>query len=111
MKCASKSGIFFAPEQDAIGGKAVATGAARFLVILLDGFRQREMDHGADGGFIDAQAESDGADKDGNSRRTSIFPDCGGGWRCPFCRDKPMALIPDSASRMTVSSTRAMVGA
>src|ERR1700690_3015719 len=58
--------VLLAPQENAIGGKAVATGAAGFLVILLDRFRQSEVDYGAHGGFIDAEAESDRADEDGN---------------------------------------------
>ncbi len=46
--------VFFAPEQHAIRGKAIAPSASRLLVILLDGFRQREVDYGADGSFVDA---------------------------------------------------------
>ncbi len=53
----------FLPEHDAVGGLAIASGAPGFLVILLDGFRQRQMDDGADGCFVNAEAEGDGADQ------------------------------------------------
>ncbi len=56
--------IFLLPEKHSIGREAVASGAPRLLVKLLDGFRQREMDHGAHGGFVDAQAERDGLPAD-----------------------------------------------
>ena len=39
-----QAGVLGLPEQDAIGGQAVAAGAARFLVILLDGFGQRRYE-------------------------------------------------------------------
>ena len=58
-----QSRISLLPKQHAIGGKTVASRTARFLVILLDRFRQREMDHSANGGFIDPQAKGDGADQ------------------------------------------------
>ena len=49
------------PQQHAIGGQPVAAGAARFLVKLLDGFRQRGVDHGAHRRLVDPQPEGDGA--------------------------------------------------
>ncbi len=36
-----QTGVLFLPEHDAVGGLAIASGASGFLVILLDGFRQR----------------------------------------------------------------------
>ena len=59
-----EAGIFFLPEQEAIGGEAVTAGAACFLVILLDTFRESEMNDGAHGGLVDAQAEGHGAHQD-----------------------------------------------
>ena len=59
-----KAGIALAPEEDAIGGKSVASGTACFLIILLDGFWQREVDHSANGGLVDAESESNCADED-----------------------------------------------
>ena len=46
--------IAASPEEEAIGGERVAAGASRFLVILLDALREREMNHRAHGGFMDA---------------------------------------------------------
>src|SRR5205823_1973582 len=45
-------------------GERVAAGATRLLVILLDALREREMNHRAHGGLIDAQAEGHRADHD-----------------------------------------------
>ena len=45
---------------------AIAPGAPRLLVILFDGFRQREMNHRAHRGLVDAQSESDRADQHAN---------------------------------------------
>src|SRR6267142_836961 len=59
-----EAGIFFLPEKKAIGGEAVTAGAACFLVILLDTFRESEMNDGAHGGLVDAQAEGHGAHQD-----------------------------------------------
>src|SRR5256885_6139108 len=49
------------PKQEAIGGVSVAASPARFLVILLDAFRQREVNYFADAGFVDAEPEGDRA--------------------------------------------------
>src|SRR5580693_923837 len=59
-----KTRIAPAPEQNAIGGKPIPTGTASFLVILLDRFRQCEMDHGANGSLVDAETESNRANED-----------------------------------------------
>ena len=59
-----EAGILLLPEEEAIGGEAVASGAARFLVILLDAFWESEMNDGAHGGLVDAQTEGHGADQD-----------------------------------------------
>src|SRR2546427_10817983 len=56
-----QAGITLLPEQKAISQKPVAPGAPRLLVVLLDRFRQREMNHGAYGSFVDTQSESYGA--------------------------------------------------
>ena len=56
--------VFFLPEEEAIGGQAVATGAAGLLIELLDAVRQTETNHRAHIRFIDAEAEGDGADED-----------------------------------------------
>src|SRR6266404_9588780 len=52
------------PEKEAIGGKAVAAGAACFLVVLLNALRESEMNDGAHGGLVDSQAERHRADQD-----------------------------------------------
>src|ERR1700741_5438372 len=52
-----------APEKNAIGGKSVAAGTAGLLVILLNRFRQGEMDHSAHGGFVDAKTEGNRSDE------------------------------------------------
>ena len=59
---AEQAGVLLLPQQDAIGGIAIAAGAAGLLIILLDRFGQGEVNHGADGGFVDAEAEGDGSD-------------------------------------------------
>src|SRR5260370_40342379 len=51
--------IAFLPQKNAIGWQAVASCAARFLVILFNRFQQREMNDGAHGGFVDAHAEGE----------------------------------------------------
>src|SRR5579864_434274 len=58
-----KARIPSAPEQNAIGGKPVATGTSRFLVVLLDRFRQSEMDHSAHCSLVDAETESNRANE------------------------------------------------
>src|SRR5580692_9872535 len=58
-----QTSIPFLPQQEAIGGQAIATSAASFLVILLDRLGQREMDHGPHCCLIDPQAERYGSDK------------------------------------------------
>jgi len=69
----NQSGIAFLPQQQAVGRQAIATGAARFLIVLFNGLRQREMDHGAHRRLIDAQSESDRADEDTNFVRHPAF--------------------------------------
>src|ERR1700758_3763889 len=59
-----KTRIAPAPEQNAIGGKPIATGTAGFLVGLLDRFRQGEMYHRADGSLVDAETEGNRANED-----------------------------------------------
>ena len=49
-----------AEEQEAVPGQAVAPGAAGFLVVALDVFRQVVMNDPADVGLVDAHAEGDG---------------------------------------------------
>src|SRR5271169_2511920 len=49
------------PEQDAIRRLPITPGAPRLLVILLDRFGKREVDYGAHGSLVDAEAKSDGA--------------------------------------------------
>src|SRR5690242_1866171 len=49
------------PKKQAVRRSTIATRAARFLVILLNRFRQREMNYGAHRGFIDPQAKSNRA--------------------------------------------------
>ena len=58
-----ESGVALLPKQQAIGGQAVAARAARFLVVLLDRFRQRKVNDGADSSLVDAQAKRNGADQ------------------------------------------------
>ncbi len=54
------------PKQEAIGRQAVTAGATSFLIILLDAFRQSEVDDFADVWLVDAEAKSESADSDGN---------------------------------------------
>src|SRR5271166_1707057 len=56
--------VFLLPEEVAIGGQAIASGAAGFLIELLDAVRQAEAHDGPDIWFVDAEAEGDGADED-----------------------------------------------
>jgi hypothetical protein len=65
--------VFLLPEEEAIGGQAVASGAAGLLIELLDAVRQPEPNHRAHIGFIDAEAEGDGADKDMNFLSHPLF--------------------------------------
>ncbi len=55
--------VLFLPKKEAIGGKTVAAGASGFLIELLDAIRQTKADDGTDVGFIDAEAEGDGANE------------------------------------------------
>jgi len=55
--------VFPFPENVAVRGQAIAPGAAGFLIELFDAFGQAEADHGADVWFVNAEAESDGADE------------------------------------------------
>ncbi len=50
--------------QNAIGGAAIASGAARFLVIGFHAARQVVMQHEADVGLVDAHAEGVGGHDD-----------------------------------------------
>ena len=47
------------PEQNAICGATVPARASRLLVILLDRWRQRQVNDRSNGGFIDAKPERD----------------------------------------------------
>ena len=50
-----QSGIAWLPQQEAVGRVTIAPGAPRFLVILLDGFWQRHVDHRAHVGLSATQ--------------------------------------------------------
>ena len=52
-----QSHVALLPEQRAIGRFAVAARTSCLLVILLDRFRQRQVNHGAHGRLINPQAE------------------------------------------------------
>ena len=54
-------------------GSAIASGASRFLVILLDRFRQREMNHRAHRRLVDAQSEGDRAHQHAHFVRHPAF--------------------------------------
>ena len=54
-----QTGITFLPQQETIGGQAIATGATGFLIILLYRLRQRQVDDGTHRGLVDAQPEGD----------------------------------------------------
>ncbi len=49
-----QASVALLPQQNAIRRKPVASGASRLLVILLDRFGQRKMNHGAHRCFINA---------------------------------------------------------
>ena len=51
-------------EQDGARGKAIASGAADFLVEGFDGCGKRGVDDRANVGLVDAHAEGDGGDDD-----------------------------------------------
>ena len=53
--------------EDALGGVAVASGAARFLVVGLDRLGQVVVDDEADVGLVDAEAEGVGRDDDADA--------------------------------------------
>ena len=57
--------VGIAVEEDGARGQAVAAGAADLLVEGLDGGGQRGVDDGAHIGLVDAHAEGDGGDDDG----------------------------------------------
>lgn len=50
--------------EDAVGDETVSASTATFLVIALEVFGDRVVDHKADIDFVDAHAESDGGDHD-----------------------------------------------
>jgi len=52
-------------EEEAVGGLAVAAGAAGFLVVAFEVFGEVAVDDEADVWFVDAHAEGDGGDDDG----------------------------------------------
>ena len=54
-----QAGVFLLPEHHAVGGAAVAPGAACLLVVLFNRFGQREMDHGPNVRLVDAESEGD----------------------------------------------------
>jgi len=105
-----QTGVSFLPEQKAIGGECVAAGAARFLVVLLDALRQREMNHRAHGRFINAQAEGHGADHDAHFIGHPFFLvlPAGAAFHLSVITDGGDAVLFEKS---TVSPTRAIVGA
>jgi hypothetical protein len=62
-----------AEEQQAVAGQAVASGAAGFLVVALDVFRQVVVDDPADVGLVDAHAEGDGGADDAGVVAEKLF--------------------------------------
>ena len=53
-----EANIAHLPQENAIRGIAVAARSSGLLIKLLDRFRQGEMNHGANSGFIDAQPKA-----------------------------------------------------
>ena len=54
-----KDEVALLPKQHAIRRTSISPRAARLLVILLDRLRQRQVNHGAHRGLVDAKAERD----------------------------------------------------
>ena len=68
------------PQEDGVGGLAVAPGAARFLEIGLGAVRQVHMDHEPDVGLVDAHAEGVGAHHHADPVRLPVLlPEGAGG--------------------------------
>src|SRR5215472_15103437 len=61
-KVSQQAGILLTPKQNTVGRFSVASRASRFLVILLQGLGQRQMNHGTDSGLVDPEAKGDCAD-------------------------------------------------
>ena len=62
-----------------MGAFAIATGAADFLGVVFEGFREVVVVDGADVGFIDPHAEGDGGADDGGFSGHEGFLDFGAG--------------------------------
>src|SRR5439155_16591391 len=54
------------PQQRTVGRLAVASGAARLLIILLDRLRHREMNYSSHRRLVDSQSEGDRPDQHGH---------------------------------------------
>ena len=61
------------PQQQTIGRRTIAACTTGFLVVLLDRFWQRKVNHGADRSLIDPQSKSDSADQNANLIRHPTF--------------------------------------
>src|SRR5271154_1344350 len=62
-KKSQQPGIFFLPQQNAIRTLAIAPRPSRLLVILLNRFRQRQVNHRPHRRLVDAQTKSDSANQ------------------------------------------------
>ena len=69
------------PQEDGVGGKAVAAGAPRFLEIGLRAFRQVCVHHKADIGLVDTHAKGVGAHHDARFAAFPVFLPEGAGFR------------------------------
>jgi len=105
------------PEQKAIGGKGVASGAACFLVILLDALREGEMNDRAYSSFVDAQAEGHGTDHDADFIGHPFFLilAAGGAFHLAMIADGGDAVfleeidgVPDAGNRWGVNDDAAV---
>lgn len=95
--------VFLLPEEIAVGGEAIAAGAAGFLIELLNTVGKAEADDGADVGLVDAEAEGDGADKDVNlfAHPAFLIGAAGGGVHLAVIADSGDAVLLEEIDEFT----------
>ena len=91
-------------EQHAIGRQPVAAGAAGFLIVALDVFRQVGVDHAAHVRFVDAHAEGDGGADDAGLVAEEGVLVARRAPRRPARRDRPRAGMPSARSAAASAS-------
>ena len=94
-KVRKQSCVLLSPEQNAVGRLTIASGAASFLVVLLDRLRKGQVNHGADRGLVDPQPEGNGADEDAYFVRSPFFLVAATllGFHLPVIRNGRYALV------------------